>query len=164
MNVNYLNPFIEASRSVMNNLAGLQLNLGKVFLRGNSFIGDNVIIIIGLTGVLTGNIIINFDTPTIDILFRTMYVGDPEILDNELKKSAMAELANMIVGNATSIFYKRGIKIFITPPSIITGKRVIISNRNPVICIPLIIGDNQGKFEINISVIETQNSSSEEKI
>ena len=156
MNVNYLNPFIEASQNVIKDISGLDSKLQKVYLRGNSFNGDEIIIIIGLTGALVGHVMLTLNVSTMDIIVEEMYAGDANNLDEDLKRSAMAELANMIVGNASNLFYKRGMKVFITTPTILTGKKIVISNKYPIICIPLEVGQNGGSLEINISAIENE--------
>ena len=156
MNVNYLNPFIEASQNVIKDITGLDSKLEKVYLRGNSFDGDEIIIIIGLTGALVGHVMLTLNVSTMDIIVKEMYAGDANNLDEDLKRSAMAELANMIVGNASNLFYKRGMKVFITTPTIMTGKKIVISNKYPIICIPLEVGGNGGSLEINISAIENE--------
>ncbi len=157
MNVNYLNPFIEASQNVIRDIAGLDSQLQKVYLRGNSFSGDEVIIIIGVTGALIGQVILTLNSKTMDILVKQMYAGDAANLDSDLKRSAIAELTNMIVGNASSVFYKKGLKMFITTPTILTGKHIVISNKYPIICIPLKIEGDNGLLEINISAIDNEN-------
>lgn len=155
MNVNYLNPFIEASQNLIKDIAGMETKLEKVFLRGNSFTGDEVIIIIGVTGALIGHIILTLNKESMDVIVEKMYAGNANNLESELKRSAIAELSNMIVGNASSIFYKKGMKMFITTPTILTTKKVVISNKYPIICIPLSLGeDDKIKLEINISAIE----------
>lgn len=155
MNVNYLNPFIEASMNVVKDIAGLESELQKVSLRGNTFSGKDVIIIIGVTGALVGQVILTLSHESMNNLVRVMFAGDSDNLDIDLKKSAMAELANMIVGNATSLFYKKGMKVLITTPTILTGKDILISNKHPIICIPVKFKDDEGGgLELNISAIE----------
>ena len=92
-----------------------------------------------------------------NMLVKEMFAGDSDNLDIDLKKSAMAELANMIVGNATSLFYKKGMKVLITTPTILTGKEILISNKHPIICIPLSFADGTGSMEINISAVDNNN-------
>ncbi len=156
MNVNYLNPFIEASQGVIGDITGLKSQLNKVYLRGSSFSGDEVIIVIGITGVLIGQVVLTLNKNTMDMVVKEMYAGDSDSLDSDLKMSAVAELANMIVGNASSLFYKKGMKMFITTPTILTGEKIMISNKYPIICIPLELGEGKGKLEINISAIESR--------
>lgn len=158
MNVNYLNPFIEASQNVIKDITGLSSNLQKVYLRGNSFSGNEVVIIIGITGALIGHVILTLDTITMDALVKEMYAGNADNLDEELKRSAMAELSNMIVGHASSLFYKKGLKMFITTPTLLTGREVVISNKYPIICIPLEIQGEKGNLEINISAVENESN------
>ena len=157
MNVNYLNPFIEASMNVVKDIAGLESELEKVCLRGNTFNGKDVIVIIGVTGALVGQVILTLNKESMDALVKHMFAGDSDNLDSDLKKSAIAELTNMIVGNATSLFYKKGMKVLITTPTILTGKDILISNKYPIICIPVkFAGDNVG-LDLNISALENSN-------
>jgi len=157
LNVNYLNPFIEASMNVVKDIAGVESDLQKVCLRGNTFSGKDVIIIIGVTGALVGQVILTLNHGAMNILVKHMFAGDSDNLDIDLKKSAMAELANMIVGNATSIFYKKGLKVLITTPTILTGKDILISNKYPIICIPIKFDDDDAGLDLNISALENNN-------
>ncbi|MGE5329577.1 MAG: chemotaxis protein CheX [Deltaproteobacteria bacterium] len=157
MNVNYLNPFIEASMNVVKDIAGVDSELQKVCLRGNTFSGKDVIIIIGVTGALVGQVILTLNHLSMDMLVKHMFAGDSDNLDIDLKKSAMAELANMIVGNATSLFYKKGMKVLITTPTILTGKDILISNKYPIICIPIKFSGDDVGLDLNVSAIENTN-------
>lgn len=71
---------------------------------------------------------------------------------DDISKSAIAELANMILGNAATIFSTRGIGIEITPPSMVTGDNIQIStSKTKTICVPIQF-DNGGMVEIDISI------------
>jgi len=157
LNVNYLNPFIEASMNVVKDIAGINSELKKVCLRGNTFSGQDVIIIIGVTGALVGQVILTLAHESMDTLVKEMFAGNSDNLDNDLKKSAMAELANMIVGNATSLFYKKGMKVLITTPTILTGKEILISNKYPIINIPISFAEGRCSLDLNISALENNN-------
>ena len=50
MNVEYINPFIEASRTVLKQITGIDAKLGKIFVKTSPYASDNILIIVGLTG------------------------------------------------------------------------------------------------------------------
>lgn len=62
---------------------------------------------------------------------------------NVMAKSALAELATMILGRTGIIFSERGIDVKITPPTLVEGDSVYISSLNQkkrtIINIPLIM-------------------------
>jgi CheY-specific phosphatase CheX len=47
---------------------------------------------------------------------------------DEISKSAISELTNMILGNTATILYNKGINIDITPPSFLMGENLQVSN------------------------------------
>ncbi|NLZ52161.1 MAG: chemotaxis protein CheX, partial [Thermoanaerobacteraceae bacterium] len=72
----------------------------------------------------------------------------------EMSKSAIAESANMILGNAATLLYDKGIKIEITPPSLMMGDNIQISTPNmKTLCIPLILSTG-GTIELDIALVD----------
>ncbi|WP_372997506.1 chemotaxis protein CheX [Lutispora sp.] len=72
---------------------------------------------------------------------------------NEISKSAISEMGNMIMGNASTILAERNINIDITPPSLLTGEQIEISSKVSTIVIPLEI-EGIGAVSINITAEE----------
>lgn len=156
MNVEYINPFIEASRSVLKDIIDYNVQLGKVYVRNSSFSADEILIIIGLTGKMRGQVMISMSKSTmLDIASKMMLkmIGQGVDEINELAISAISELSNMILGNASTILSKKGICIDISPPSMLIGKAMEISSKDKTICIPLTV-NNDGLIEINVSTEE----------
>jgi chemotaxis protein CheX len=54
MNVEYINPFIQASQSVIEMLCGIKAKLGKVYLRNSPFAVNQVVVMIGVIGKIKG--------------------------------------------------------------------------------------------------------------
>ena len=80
-----------------------------------------------------------------------MMMGMPVTEFDEMSKSAISEMSNMIMGNAATILYNRGINIDITPPSLLMGENMQITpSKMKTICIPLLIGEGD-KIELDIS-------------
>lgn len=154
MNVEYINPFIESSKSIINQTTGFNPSLGKIYIKSTPYKGDDVIVLIGLTGEIQGNVIISLKKELACKIAAAM-MGETSLLElGEIGKSAISELCNMILGNAASIFYKRNISIDITPPTIFTGDNIELSlGKSVIVCVPLEFDDGNS-MDINITYKE----------
>lgn len=152
MNVEYINPFIEASQTVLKQIAGIDAKLGKVYIKDSPYKGDNIVIIVGLTGKIRGQAIFTMNKTVAMNIASKMMFGMPVTELDEISKSAISELTNMILGNAATILYNKGIGIEITPPSLLMGENMQISSaKMKTVSIPLIFDDGS-VMEIDISV------------
>jgi chemotaxis protein CheX len=81
-------------------------------------------------------------------------IGQPIRTFDALAASAIAELGNMITGNAAALLAEKGYTCDISPPSIIRGSNVKISTVNtPALVVPITLGEF-GDLEINVSLQE----------
>lgn len=154
MNIEYINPFIEASQTVLKQMANIDASLGKVFIKDSPYRGDNIVIIVGLTGKIKGQVLFTMSVPVAMHIASTMMFGMPVTELDEIAKSAISELANMILGNTATILYNKGVGVDITPPSFLMGDNLQISSaKMKTICVPLLLG-NDRVMEIDISIID----------
>jgi len=152
MNVEYINPFIEASQTVLKQIAGVNAKLGKVYIKTSPYKSDSIVIIVGLTGKMRGQAIFSMSKTVAMDIASSMMGGMPVTELDEMSRSAVSEMANMILGNAATILFNRGVSIEITPPSLLMGENMqVSSDKLKIICIPLIL-DNGNVIEIDISV------------
>lgn len=153
MNVEYINLLIEASKSVLKTIADMDISVGEAYLKTSPYSSDTVAVIIGLMGDLKGQVIISMDTLVASKIASAMMMGMPVIELDEMSKSAITEAANMILGNAATILYDQGIKIDITPPSLLMGDNMQISTpKMKTVCVPLNIRSG-GTIELDIAAI-----------
>ncbi len=149
MNVEYINPFIEASQTVLTQM-GLNACLGKVFLKKSPYKSDSIIVIVGLTGQIRGQVALVMKLSSALHIVSCMMGGMHINKLDELGKSAIAELANMIMGNTATLFYNKGIAIEITPPSMLVGENMeVTTGKMKTVCIPLQLGE---EYSITIDV------------
>ena len=154
MNVEYINPFIEASQTVLKQIANIEVKLGKIFIKNSPYGSDCVVIIIGITGNIRGQVIFTMSKKVALKIASAMMCGVPVTELDEISKSAISELTNMILGNTATILYNRGIGIEITPPSLLLGDNMqISSNKLKTVCIPLHLGE-EDVFEIDVSIVD----------
>lgn len=150
MKVEYINPFIESSQSVIKMICGVDVKLGKVYLKSSPFYFNQIVIIIGVIGAIKGQIYFEFSIETAKRIASKMMGGMKiEELD-EISKSAISEMSNMILGNASTIFSKKEIHIDITPPTVLTGEKIEMSNKVPTVVVPLDL-EGLGTISININ-------------
>jgi len=151
MNVEYINPFIEASMSIINQTTGFNPKIGKLYIKNTPYKGDNLLILIGLTGKIQGSVVLSFSTEMACKIASAMMGRYTVTQLDELAKSAVGELCNMILGNTATLFSKKNIHIDITPPTILTGDNIELSiHQTVIVCVPLEFDDGS-KIEIDIS-------------
>jgi chemotaxis protein CheX len=124
--------------------------VGRPFIRDPIFLDNTLLIIIGFTGKMKGQVMISFEKEiALDIASKMIMM--PVTQMDEFSMSAISELGNMILGNAATIFSTQGIEIDITPPTIGTGTMSFSHSYSKNICIPFLYEDNK-KIDINIAV------------
>lgn len=151
MNVDHINPFLMAATTILKDMCQITTKLGKPFVKTTEFGPGSVIIMIGITGELRGQIIIGLPIPVALDIASKMMMGMPVSEMDEMSRSAISELGNMILGNAATIFSTKGIGIDITPPTVVIGNMSISSAYAKNICIPLTYDDGK-TIEIDIAV------------
>ncbi len=152
MNIEYINPFIEASQTVLKQIASIDVKLGKVYLKTSPYKSENIIIMVGLTGSIRGQAIFSMSQKLAMSIASNMMFGMPVTEFDEISKSAISELTNMILGNAATLLYNKGTSVEITPPSLLMGDNMSISiNKMKTICVPLVLESGEA-IELDISV------------
>lgn len=154
MKVEYINPFIQASQSIIREVTNLEPKLGKIYVKSGPYKGDSVVVLIGLTGEIKGNIIISL-SKNLACKIASIMMGGMIVLElDEISKSAIAELCNMILGNTATIFSKESMSIDITPPTVLTGENMQFSpSKSVIVCVPLTFDDGE-VLELDITYKE----------
>lgn len=154
MKAEYINPFVEASTKVISEVTGLTPKLGKIYVKDKPYKSDNVLVLIGLTGKISGSVVITFSTKIACKIASAMMMGMPIHALDEIAKSAISELCNMILGNTATLFSQNGLHIDITPPTLMTGSNIQLSiHRSVIVCIPLLFEGGDG-IELDISYVD----------
>lgn len=153
MKVEYVSPFAEAARSCFETLIGSAPQRGSLSARPQLFTTQQISIVCGITGPIEGLVIYGMSKISADKIASRM-IGAPVVTFDNLAASAIAELGNMISGNAASILANAGYAVDITPPTIIRGTNVKVTTLNvPALVIPMELAEI-GTFEVNVSLRE----------
>jgi len=153
MKVEYINPFIEAAQSVIKAICSVNVKLGKVYLKSSPISFNQIIIIIGVVGRIKGQISFELSQQTAKKIVSIMMGGMLITELDEISKSAISEMGNMIMGNASTIFATNSIDIDITPPTLLTGDKIEVSNKVATIVVPLEL-EGLGSINLNINADE----------
>jgi chemotaxis protein CheX len=124
MDANRVNPFLQAVVSVLEQFGINGIRRAGISVKENMAIDKEVTAFIGIVGEFRGNISYSFNTETARNLVSAMMMGMPVNTLDDMARSAVAELANMITGNAIQEFNVDHIAIDITPPSVVMGEEV----------------------------------------
>ena len=119
MDVKYINPFLVAVENVFNTMLELPFTLGKPALKKEPVPENEISSIIGLSGDVTGCVVINLSRKLALRLASALL--DEEITDiDEDCTDAIGEIANMIAGNAKTDFPSGNTSISV--PSVVIGQ------------------------------------------
>jgi chemotaxis protein CheX len=150
VNAEHINPFLMASATILKEMCYIEAKIGKPFIKSPAFFEDTLLILIGFTGEMKGQVMIAFESSVAcDIASKMMMMPVTQL--DDLAKSAICELGNMIMGNTATIFSTKGIAIDITPPTVGNGTMVFSTNFASNICVPFTYDDNK-IIEVNIAI------------
>lgn len=153
MKAEYINPFVKASIDILTQMTQIDFQVGKPTLKGSPCSAHNIVILIGITGDIKGQAMLSFDEGMALYIVSRMMGGMEVTALDEISKSALSELGNMILGNSATLLYNTGVKVDITPPTLMMGNNLSIStDQMQTICVPI---ETEGKrIELNIFVKE----------
>ncbi len=110
----------------------------------------DVAVVIGITGQLKGQVVINFSSETGQNMASVMMGGIPISELDEIGKSALQEIGNMMMGTASTELSQLGVTTDITPPHMITGEHMSMTAKDKTIIVSFEL--SAGKILLEISI------------
>lgn len=126
MESKWINPFTEALEYIFNQFQ-LSCHIHPPEKTDQPLTGKDVYSVVGVTGEMRGQVFIGYSKSTALQVISAMMGGMPIADIDEMGQSALAELSNMICGNAMTRFSMEQVNLDITPPSIVVGQQVRIT-------------------------------------
>ncbi len=155
MKVEFINPFLQATKNVLETMCQTQVHPKKAVLKKDKITYGDVTGIIGMaSSEVTGCMILSFSEKCIVNIVAKMLMEDPKDgIDDEII-DAVGELTNMICGGAKATLGKLNHKFDLATPTMITGKGVEIAtlSESPTIVIPF--DTEHGGFVIEANLAE----------
>jgi len=152
MDVKFLTPFVEAAKEVIQAEAKTTIQRGNLSLKRTAVTTEDISVIISLVGEVEGVVIFSLSIPTALKIVSRVIGQDFEEFD-DLARSGIAELGNVITGRATMLLAKNGFNSDISPPTLIIGRDVKVSSVDfSRIVVPLIA--DIGEITVHLSLKE----------
>lgn len=140
-------PFIKATQSILETMAGMKAKAGKPYVKKNNEAEGDISAIVGVTGDATGTIALTFSRECASALVTGMLGDDVQDIHQD-SQDAVGEVTNMVSGQARASLVDMGITLQGSTPTVITGDRHKIRHMsaNPVIAIPF--STKSGNFTV----------------
>ena len=126
MDVKFLNPFIQAAVEVLKAEAGAIASRKDLSLQKSSLTSDDITVLINVVGDVYGVVMYGMPMSSgLNIVSQMMGQDFNEF--NSLAQSGVAELGNVITGQATIRFSEAGYYSNISTPTVLIGNGIEIS-------------------------------------
>jgi len=154
MRVEYINPFVESTFAILNEVLGDDVRRGEIYLKPTSMAINGVAALVGLAGDVEGRVLFDMSKDTALYVAGVMNQETFTVLD-DLAKATIQELANMVTAQAVTKLHELGFKFDLTPPALFTGDNMeVASNMGEVeaLIVPMMFADK--KLEVNVAIRE----------
>ncbi|AWB45841.1 chemotaxis protein CheX [Paenibacillus sp. CAA11] len=149
MKAEVINPFLESARLVIEQVIQISPSTGNLGVKEVAHIDNHIWIQVGMTGQLSGNVVFGLQEDVALRIVSLMMGGFVLTEMDEMGKSAISELGNMISGNASTILSSQGFAVDITPPKVM--KSEVTELPRMALCIPLVM-DGIGELDIQVMI------------
>jgi chemotaxis protein CheX len=123
----YVQPFVSSAREILEEVLSGRIEAGKVRLSPAPVSSRGVTAIVGVTGEGEGRVLFDMSRETA-IRIAAELNEEPQNDLGALAKDTLSELASMMTGRAVSLLNDRGHRLRVSPPTLIAGNNVEISN------------------------------------
>ncbi|CDN45662.1 CheY-P phosphatase CheX [Paenibacillus sp. P22] len=149
MRAEFINPFLESAVMVLEQVVQIKPMPGPIGLKVLSGANDFLWIRIQLIGQVSGDIMFGMsEVDALNIVSAMMGGFQVDALD-EIGRSAISELSNMISGNASTKLSSQGVHVDITPPALLQGAELDFLDRRQALSVPLIL-EGIGQLDIQV--------------
>ena len=108
MDVRLINPFIGAVTGIMPQIGFSNITRKGISLKEKKFMVSGVVLTLGIVGDKKGNVVYSIDMDGAKKIASTMMMGMPVEELDDMSKSALSELSNMLTANASINFSNDG--------------------------------------------------------
>mgnify|MGYP001809852956 CR=1 FL=1 len=154
INVEFINPFIEATKTVLETMAGTSCERKRLFLKDDFRMLGDISGIMGLSGEAVGSIVISFPKDLACRIVSAMLGGEP--MGTELSADVcdgVGEIVNMVAGHAKSALAKTKYHFQISIPTVVSGEKHELTHKSgtPNIVV-LFETNNKEQFALQVAL------------
>jgi len=150
MDIQLINPFVQAVKHVLLSMASTEARTGKPFLKDGACRQGDVSSIVTLSGASEGTIALTFSEKCILDIVSRMF-GDQIADMNEVVKDAVGEILNIVSGyGRQKLMQEAGKNMTGGIPTVIMGGNDMIDHRvpHPVVVVPF--NTSNGEFSLEV--------------
>lgn len=147
-----MDAFIASSMDVLTRLTRVRPSYGRSRVEPWMPRADSLLVTVGVRGDLHGQVVFEFDPPTVTLFIRAMCGGMD--ISEEQDAMVLCEVANMIAGNALAEIEALGYEATITPPEAVRQDDLAPFPTAPVVLIP-IENDHGGEMGVCVFIDES---------
>ncbi|MBJ6363837.1 chemotaxis protein CheX [Paenibacillus sp. GCM10012307] len=151
MKAEFINPFLESARTVIEQMIMIRPETGELRIKDVRMVEGHIWIHIGMSGQIDGEVIFGLSESVALKMVSAMMGGFVITEIDEMSRSAISELGNMISGNASTILFNQGVKVDITPPKVLSNVQAADALPPRALTIPLIM-DGIGELDIQVLI------------
>ncbi len=153
MDVKLINPFIDATISVLETMASIKARPGEPYLKKAMLAKGEVTGVIGLTGEGSGTLSVSFTETSILSVVSNMFGEEMKEVNEEIR-DAVGEITNIISGQARQKLEESGRSLKAAIPTVITGKNHTITHITPYPVFAVDFSTDNGEFTIEVCIEE----------
>jgi len=127
MRYEYVQPFVASAREILGEVLAGAVEAGKIELSPAPVPSRGVTAIVGVTGEGEGRVLFDMSRDTALRIAAEMNEEEQETL-TRLAQDTLSELASMMTGRAVSVLNDKGHRLRVSPPTLVAGDNVVISN------------------------------------
>lgn len=147
----HIDSFVRAAYKVIETMVQPGVDAGKPFFNEEPLSKYDLCVLVGVLGDLQGQVICGMAEETARKIIRQMLGVESETID-EMGKSAICELKNIIIGTASTNLSLVGYRCTITPPLLLTRGEVpdFLRHIHTALAIPITM--EFGRIDINLAL------------
>ena len=152
MDPSLITPFVKSIQNVFSTMLQLEVQVCDPCIRNSDKPTHDVSGIIGMSGDVTGSIVLSFEMETAESVV-SLFCGEridptsPDFAD------AVGELVNMVSGGAKASFPDNK-NVSISVPSVIVGKDHTVARQSDIPCVAIPCSCDCGEFVIEVTIRE----------
>lgn len=121
VNVEFINPFIDATRNVFSSMCQVEIVRKKIFLKDDYKMLGDISGVMQLTGTATGSVVISMSAQLACLVVGNMLGEAPAAELTQDVADAIGEIINMISGQAKASLVKTKYHFNVSIPKVVTG-------------------------------------------
>jgi chemotaxis protein CheX len=146
----FVNPFVSSAREILEEVLAGRIAAGKIRLSPAPVSSRGVTAIVGVTGEGEGRVLFDMTRETA-LAIATEMNQEAQTDLGRLAKDTLSELASMMTGRAITRLNDRGHHLRVSPPTLIAGDNVTISNAElETLVVPL--ATSCGEVIVNVAM------------